>query len=211
MLLIFINSIPVHKNTRNFPPAPTDPVVWIIIVFLLVRIWSALCRQNATACGAKWGDALINTYARFQVIQAVLLKITSSGKWCCVVIRVVADVSKYRSACFFLPTHYVNSNLREVLAEWSRVTSEKKQIFSACSSLMVNSINKLFIAAVKHNNIFGFCLCFFFFFPRLLNFICWRFGTLSLFHFHRRIGVKDISCLSACENRADRVFRNVSI
>jgi hypothetical protein len=200
MLLIFINSIPIHKKHSELPPPSTDPVVWIIIVFLLVRIWSALCRQYSTACGAKWGDALINPYARFQVIQAVSLKITYSGKWCCVVIRVVADVSEYRSACFFLPTHYVNSNLREVLAEWSRVTSEMKQIFSACFSLMFNSINKLFIAAVKYNNIFSFCLWFFWVIPRLLNFICLHFGTLSLFHFHRQIGVKDPSCLSAYKN-----------
>jgi hypothetical protein len=25
--------------------------------------------------------------------------------------------------------------------------------------------------------------------PWHLNFICWRFGTLCLFHFHRQVGV----------------------
>jgi len=29
---------------------------------------------------------------------------------------------------------------------------------------------------------------FFWVIPRRLNFICWRFGTLCLFHFHRQVG-----------------------
>jgi len=37
-----------------------------------------------------------------------------------------------------------------------------------------------------------FCMLYFFFWvvPRRLNFICRRFGTLCLFHLHRRVGVK---------------------
>jgi hypothetical protein len=31
-------------------------------------------------------------------------------------------------------------------------------------------------------------------FPRRLNFICWRFGTLCLFHLHREIGVEWLGC-----------------
>jgi hypothetical protein len=40
---------------------------------------------------------------------------------------------------------------------------------------------------------------------RHLNFICRRFGTLCLFHFHRRVG------LSTYEDGTDRVFRKVGI
>jgi len=36
-----------------------------------------------------------------------------------------------------------------------------------------------------------FCMLYVFFWaiPRRLNFICWRFGTLCLFHLHRQVGV----------------------
>jgi hypothetical protein len=143
-----------QKNTQNFPTI--YPVVWIIIVF-------CRCESQVHCLGkmhqlAVLNEAIhsLNQYARFQVISAVLHNITSSGKWSCVVRRVVPDVSKYRNACFFMSTHYVNSNVQKVLAEWSRVISEKKRIFNTCLPLMVNNIHKLFIGAVKHNNIFRF-------------------------------------------------------
>lgn len=110
-----------HSERPHYRPCCLDNYC-----FLLVRIANALCWQNSTSFGVKSGDTLIKKYARFQVIPAVLLKITSSGKWCCVVRRVVPDVSKYRSASFFVPTPYVNSKHRKVFTEWSRVTSDKK-------------------------------------------------------------------------------------
>jgi len=33
---------------------------------------------------------------------------------------------------------------------------------------------------------------FFWVIPRCLNFICWHFGTLCLFHLHRQVGVKNV-------------------
>ena len=36
--------------------------------------------------------------------------------------------------------------------------------------------------------IFFVVVCFFSVIPQLLNFICRRFGTLCLFHFHRQVG-----------------------
>jgi hypothetical protein len=45
--------------------------------------------------------------------------------------------------------------------------------------------------------------------PRRLNFICRHFGTLCLFHLHRRVGIKKY--LPAYEDGTDRVFRNVGI
>jgi len=44
---------------------------------------------------------------------------------------------------------------------------------------------------------------FFWAIPRRLNCICRRFGTLCLFHLHRRIPI--------CPWRTYRVFRNVGI
>jgi len=44
--------------------------------------------------------------------------------------------------------------------------------------------------------------------PRRLNFLCQRFGTLCLFHLHRRVGS---SPLPANEDGTDRVFRNIGI
>jgi hypothetical protein len=154
MLLIFINSIPIKKTQSELPHY--TPCCLDNYRFLLMRIARAQCRQNATAVGVKRGDTLVNEYARFQVIPAVLLNIMSSGKWCCVLRRVVTNVSKYRSACIFMPKHCVNSNLQKVLIEWSRVRSEKKRIFNTCLSLMVNNINKLYTAAVIHKNMFSF-------------------------------------------------------
>ena len=41
--------------------------------------------------------------------------------------------------------------------------------------------------------------------PRRLNFIRWRFGTLCLFHLHRRIVTKNSSYLSTYEDGTDSV------
>ena len=46
---------------------------------------------------------------------------------------------------------------------------------------------------------------FFWVIPRPLNFICRRFGTLCLFHLHRRVGAPTY------EGGTDRVFRNVGV
>jgi len=58
-----------------------------------------------------------------------------------------------------------------------------------------------------------FCLLYAFFcvIPQRLNFVCRHFGTLCLFHLHRRVGVKNSSYLPAYEDGTDRVFRNVGI
>jgi hypothetical protein len=55
-----------------------------------------------------------------------------------------------------------------------------------------------------------FVVCFFWVIPRRLNSICWRFGTLCMFHLHRQVGVEWLH-LPACEDRTDRLFRNVGI
>jgi hypothetical protein len=39
--------------------------------------------------------------------------------------------------------------------------------------------------------VFWMLYAFFWVTPRRLNFICWRFGTLCLFHRHRRVGMKN--------------------
>jgi hypothetical protein len=39
--------------------------------------------------------------------------------------------------------------------------------------------------------VFWMLYAFFWVIPRRLNFICWRFGTLCLFHLHRQVGVKN--------------------
>ena len=46
--------------------------------------------------------------------------------------------------------------------------------------------------ATKFQTFAVFCMLYDFFWvsPRHQNFICWRFGTLCLFHLHRRIGVE---------------------
>jgi hypothetical protein len=49
---------------------------------------------------------------------------------------------------------------------------------------------------------------FFWVIHRRLKFTCQRFGTLCLFHLHRRVGMK---YLLAYEDGIDRVFRNVGI
>jgi len=48
---------------------------------------------------------------------------------------------------------------------------------------------------------------FFWVIPHRLNFICWHFGTLCLFHLHRQ----SQAYLPAYEDGTDRVFRNVGI
>ena len=50
---------------------------------------------------------------------------------------------------------------------------------------------------------------FFWVIPLRLDFICQRFGTLCLFHPHRREGMKKY--LPAYKDGIDRVFRNVGI
>ena len=45
---------------------------------------------------------------------------------------------------------------------------------------------------------------FFWVIPQRLNFICRRFGTLCLFHLHRRVGIS--SCLPAYEDGTDRAL-----
>ena len=52
---------------------------------------------------------------------------------------------------------------------------------------------------------------FFWVIPRRLNFIYQCFGTLCLSCLHRRVGMKNSSCLPTYEDRTDRVFRNVGI
>ena len=58
-----------------------------------------------------------------------------------------------------------------------------------------------------------FCLLYAFFcvIPQRLNFVCRHFGTLCLFHLHRRVGTKNSSHLPAYEDGTDSVFRNVGI
>ena len=58
--------------------------------------------------------------------------------------------------------------------------------------------------------VFWMLYAFFWVIHRRLNFICRRFGTLSLFHFHRLVG-DEWHHLSAYEDGTDRVFRNVGI
>ena len=48
-----------------------------------------------------------------------------------------------------------------------------------------------FYLILKNVTIFIYSMLFFWVIPLRLNFICRRFGTLCLFHHHRRIGMKD--------------------
>jgi hypothetical protein len=58
-------------------------------------------------------------------------------------------------------------------------------------------------------NISVILYAFFWVIPRRLNSICRRFGTLCLFHLHRRVGV--FTPLPAYEDETDIVFRNIDI
>jgi hypothetical protein len=51
---------------------------------------------------------------------------------------------------------------------------------------------------------------FFWVIPLRLNIICQRFGTLCMFHLHRRVDMKNSSYLPDYEDGTDRVFRNVA-
>ena len=56
----------------------------------------------------------------------------------------------------------------------------------------------------------NFLYAFFWLIPPCLNFICRRFGTLCLFHLHRRVGAEFLH-LPTCEDGTVIVFRNVGI
>ena len=51
-------------------------------------------------------------------------------------------------------------------------------------------MDRLWITRRLEKNLFSLSYAFFWVIPRRLNFICRRFGTLSLFHFHRQVGMK---------------------
>ena len=59
----------------------------------------------------------------------------------------------------------------------------ESQVAAVCQDIAVFNF---FISNIRH--VLNF-VCFIFYNPRCLNFICRRFGTICLFHFHRQVGV----------------------
>jgi hypothetical protein len=60
--------------------------------------------------------------------------------------------------------------------------------------------NKLFYSWFQTFAVFWMLHAFFWVILRRLNFICQRFGTLCLFHLHRRVSIKNSSYLPAYED-----------
>ena len=107
--------------------------------------------------------------------------------------RVRKDDSRYRTHC--------RRSGRHLHWVWTAHNSAVSCSLCACGQITGSELNKedsypLSNCGLVAANFLSYV--FFWIIPRRLNFIWRRFGTLCLFHLHRRVGL-------------DRVFQNVSI
>jgi len=83
---------------------------------------------------------------------------------------------------------YIKINFRWLGLEninWNGLRMASKRV------TFLNSVTNISVSWFQTFIMFWMLCAFFWVIPRRLNFICWRFGTLCLFHLHRQAGNSD--------------------